>query len=111
MNLKRGPSLVVIATGRAHSEGGGLVEPSEPKAEKMGAADIQKLRSGEDVEISAVKSFERMQEELRGESLGKLVILFRRLSEPTPAARARHFVSLRYAPASSMPGPGGGVSF
>ncbi len=63
------------------------------------------------VEISAVKSFERLQEELRGESLGKLVILFRRLSEPTPAARPRHFVSLRYAPASSMPGPGGGVSF
>lgn len=75
----------------------------------MVAADIQKLGCRGDVEISAVKSFERMQEELRGESLGKLVIFFRWLSEPTSAAR--HFVSLCYAPAFSMHGPGGGASF
>ena len=110
LNLN-GPGLVMVATGKTHREGGGLVEPGEPKAEQVGATDIQKLGSRVDIEISAVECLKGMQEELGGESLGELVFLFRTLSDRSPASRTMHFVSLRYAPASSMHGPGGGVSF
>ena len=87
------------------------MEPGETETKQMSAADVQHLGSGDGAEISSVEGFEGLSEEFRSEALSELVLLFSRPSEPRRAAGARHFVGLRYAPASSMPGPGGGVSF
>ena len=82
------------------------MHPGESEAEEMGAADAQNIGGRESVEILTVEGFESSSEELRGQAFGELVLvlLFRRLSEPLRTTRDRHFVSLRYAQASSKTG-------
>ena len=107
----QGPARVMVAPGGAQGESRRLAEPSEPEAEQMRAADHQQFGRGERVERSPVKAFEDLEEELRGEPFGELLFLFSRSADPLPTAGAKHFVGLRYAPASAMLGPGGEVSF
>lgn len=77
----------------------------------MRPADLEEFGRSYGIEISPVKGGEGLQEEVLGEAFGQLVFVFKRSLNSPPTTRARHFVGLRYAPASSMPGPGGRVSF
>lgn len=96
-----GPILVVIAAGDAQGEAWSVVEPREADPEEMRPTDTEKFAGVGGIERFAVKGLEGLANEIRGEALGELLLLFSRASGSTPAAVARHFVGLRYAPASS----------
>ena len=72
----------------------------------MRPTDAQELGGGVRVHVAAVESVERLVEELEGEPFGELMFCTRPLSCGV-ARRARLFVGLRCAPASSKPGPAG----
>jgi len=97
----RGPTLVVIATGDAQGEAWSVVEPREADPEEMRPTDTEKFAGAGGIKRSAVKRPEGLANELRGEALGELLLLFSMPSGPAPAAVARPFVGHRYAPASS----------
>ena len=74
----------MVAAGSAQGEGRGLVQPSEPEAEQMRAADLQQLGRGERIKLSPVKGREALAEELRGEAFGELGFIFSRPSDSLP---------------------------
>jgi len=73
----------------------------------MGSADTEEFGGVGGIDLPPVERLDGLENEIRGEALGELMGLFRSSSGPPPTAGARHFVVLRYAPASSMPRPGG----
>ena len=73
----------------------------------MGAADTKKFGGVGGIDLPPVELLNGLENEIRSEALGELMGLFRSPSGTAPTAGARHFVVLRYAPASSMPRPGG----
>jgi hypothetical protein len=75
----------------------------------MGAADIEQLRGGVGIKFTTVEGVQGLQEERQGDAFEELV-LFKDPLDPAAARRPRLFVGLRYAPASSKPGPAGGNS-
>ena len=83
-----------------------MLEPGGAQAKEVSPTDAQELGGGVRIEVAAVESVERLVEELYGKAFGKLVFCKRPLSLGD-AHRARLFVGLRYAPASSKPGPVG----
>jgi len=97
----------MVAAREAEGEGGRLLKPSGAQAEEMGATEAQELSGGFRVEVAVIESIERLVDELRCEAFGKLMFCMGPLS-PRRARRARLFVGLRYAPASSKPGSAGG---
>ena len=100
LNL-RGPSLVMVATGGAQDEAGGLLKPRLAEPKQMSPADLQQLGSGQGVELTPIEVVEGLEDELRSETASKLRLLFINESERARSSRARPFVGLRYAPASS----------
>src|SRR5205807_10121525 len=70
----------------------------------MGAADVQQLHGGVGVKLASVEGVQGLQKERQGDALEKLV-LFKDALDAAVARRARLFVGLRFAPASSKPGP------
>ena len=99
-----GPGGAMVAAGEAEGEGGGLPQPGGAQAEEVGPADAQELGGGVRVQVAAVESVERLVEELEGEAIGELMFCKRPLIGGA-VGRARLFVGLRFAPASSKPGP------
>lgn len=87
------------------------MEPGATKAEQVGPADIKEFGGAEGIEGSQIEGSEGLADEIRGQALDELMLLFRATWEPGSSTRARHFVGLRYAQTSSMPGPRAGVSF
>ena len=100
------PVGAMVAAGEMEAEGGWVLQPGGAQAEEMGAADIEQLRGGVSVEVALVEGVQGLLEEWQGEALEKLVFCKGPL-DAGGARRARLFVSLRYAPASSKPGPAG----
>ena len=90
----------MVAAGEAEGEGGGLPQPGGAQAEEVGPADAQELGGGVRVQVAAVESVERLVEELEGEAIGELMFCKRPLIGGA-VGRARLFVGLRFAPASS----------
>ena len=99
-----GPGGAMVAAGEVEGEGGGLLKPSGAQAKEVSPTDVQELGGGVRVEVAAVESGERLAEELQGEPFGELMFCKRPLSRGG-VRRARLFVGLRSAPASSKPGP------
>ncbi len=99
-----GPGGAMVAAGEAEGEGGWLLQPSGAQTKKVGPTDAQELGGGGRVKVATVESVERLVEELEGETFGELVFC-KRLLICGVARRARLFVGLRFAPASSKPGP------
>jgi len=100
-----GPGGAMVAAGKVEGEGGRLLKPSGAQAKEVSPTDAQELGGGVRVEVAAVESVERLVEELQSETFGELMFCKRPLSRGG-APRARLFVALRYAPASSKPGLG-----
>ena len=73
----------------------------------MSAADIEQLCGGVGVKFATVEGVQGLQKERQGDALQEFV-LFKEALDPATAHRPRLFVGLRYAPASSKPGPAGG---
>ena len=101
-----GPGGAMVATGEVEGEGGGLLQPGGAQAEEVRPTDAQELGGGVRVKVAAVESVERLVEELESETFGELMFCTRPLGGGV-ARRARLFVGLRFAPASSKPGPAG----
>ena len=100
------PIDTMVAPGEVKAESARVLKPGGAQAEEMGAAEIQKLRGGADVERALVESVQGLQKERQGDALEKLVF-FKGALDAGGARRARLIVGLRYAPASSKPGPAG----
>jgi len=96
----------MVAAGEMEAEGGWVLKPGGAQTEEMGAADVEQLRGSIGVEIALVEGVKGLAEERQGEALEKLVFCKGPLDAGV-ARRARLFVGLRYAPASSKPGPAG----
>ena len=101
-----GPRGAMVAAGEVGCEGGRLLKPSSAQAKEVSTTDAQELGGGVRIEIAAVESVRRLVEELSGKTFGELMFCTRPLSLGG-ARRARLFVGLRFAPASSKPGPAG----
>ncbi len=99
-NLER-PALVVIATRYVQGEAWSIVEPRQADPEQMRPTGLEKFAGGGGIESFAVERLNILANELRGEALGELLLLFSRPSGAKPAVVARPFAGLRFAPASS----------
>ncbi len=104
-----GPGDAMVASGEVETEGVRVLKPGGAQAEEMGAADLQKLRGGVGVEVALVEGVQDLLEERQSDALKELVFCKGPL-DGGGARRARPFVGLRYAPASSKPGPAGKAS-
>ena len=100
------PVGAMVAAGEVEGEGGWLLKPSGSQAKEVSTADAQELGGGVRAQVAAVESVEGLVQERYGETFGKLMFCKGPLSR-SGARRARLFVGLRYAPASSKPGPAG----
>lgn len=100
------PIRAVVATGEVEGESGGMLKPGGAQAEEMGATDAQQFGGSIRVQLPAIEGVECLVEKRNGQALGQLM-LFKGALNPGSARRARLFVGLRYAPASSKPGPAG----
>ena len=87
-NFRR-PCLELIATGEMRGERLGLVKPSQAKAEEMGATDAEEPGGQGGVEVSLVECLNGLDDEVRGEAFGELLLLFSSPSSPPPTAGAR----------------------
>jgi len=96
----------MVAAGEAEGEVGRVLQPNGSQAKEVSTTDAQQLGGGVRVQVAAVESVERLVEERQGEAFGELMF-FKQPVSPGVARRARLFVGLRYAPASSKPGPAG----
>src|SRR3954464_12497258 len=72
----------------------------------MSAADVQQLHGGVGIKLASVEGVQGLQQERQGDALQELVLFKDALDAPV-TRRARLFVGLRFAPASSKPGPAG----
>jgi len=97
----RRPALVVIATRDAWGEAWSVVEPCEADPEELSPTDAENFAGGGSIESPVMKRLDGLAYEFRGQALGELLLLFRKLSGSLAAAVARHFVGPRYAQASS----------
>ena len=98
------PSGAMITPGEVQGKGGRVLKPEGAQTEEMGAADIQQLSSGSSVELPLVEGVQGLLKEREGNALAELM-LFKGPMDARVACRARLFVGLRYAPASSDPRP------
>ena len=98
------PSGAMVTPGDVQGEGGWVLKPEGARTEEMGAADIQQLGGGGSVELPLVEGIQGLLKEQ--DALAELM-LFKSPLDARAACRARLFVDLRYAPASSNPGPAG----
>ena len=101
-----GPVGPMVAPGEMETEGGRVLEPGGAQPEEMSAADVQQLRGRVGVELALVESVQSLPQEGQGEALEQLLFCKWALDAGGPR-RARLFVGLRCAPASSKPGPPG----
>ena len=101
-----GPDGAMVAPGEMEGEGGRMLEPGGAQPEEMGAADVQQLRGRVGVEEAPVEGVQSLPQEGQGEALEQLLFCKGSL-DAGGARRARLFVGLRCAPASSKPGPAG----
>ena len=100
------PSGAMVTSGEVQGKGGRVLKPEGAQTKEMGAADIQQLGGGGSVELPLVEGVQGLLKEREGNALAELM-LFKGPMDARVACRARLFVGLRYAPASSKPGPAG----
>ena len=100
------PSGAMVPSGEVQSEGGRVLKPEGAQTKEVGAADIEQLSGGGRVELPLVEGVQGLLQEREGDALAELM-LFKGPMDARVACRARLFVGLRYAPASSKPGPAG----
>ena len=60
------PIRAMVTAGEVEGEGGGMLEPSGAQAKEMRATDVQKLGGRIRVEITPIKSVERLVEKRNG---------------------------------------------
>src|ERR1043165_1838760 len=101
-----GPVRPGRAAGELGSEGGGLTQPAGAQPIEVSTADVEFLGRGGGVELARVEGFKGLVEEQGGKAVGDLMF-FKGQLHPALARWAKLFVGLRYAPASSKPGPAG----
>jgi hypothetical protein len=100
------PSGTMAPPGEVQGEGGRMLKPESAQTKEMGAADIEQLSGGGRVELPLVEGVQGLLKEREGDALAELM-LFKGPMNARVACRARLFVGLRYAPASSKPSPAG----
>ena len=87
------------------------MKPSPTEAEQVGPTDPKQFGGTGGIKGALIEGIEGPADEIRGQAFDQLMFLFKALSEPGRSTSARHFVGLRYAQTSSMPGARAGVSF
>jgi hypothetical protein len=100
------PEFAVVATGALDRERVGMLQPGRTQSKEMRATDVQELGGSIRIEFAPVESGERLEQERQGQTFGQLMFCKQPLS-PAKPRKARLFVGLRYAPASSKPGLAG----
>jgi hypothetical protein len=86
----------MVAAGKAKREGGGLPQPSGPKAKDVSPTETKELGGGVRVEFAAIEGVECLAKKRQGKPLGKLMLFKRQLTRgrKAPPSLARKQPSL-----------------